>query len=76
MERAYIGKSSFQIYKMVILRNLAIMISESSDNIIKLWNYETGVMLADLVNTYYPYNIRNIYIDEDADTIIAINVEN
>lgn len=33
-------------------------------------------MLVDLVNNYYPENIKNIFIDEDANTVIAINVLN
>ncbi|KAL4441716.1 hypothetical protein ABPG74_008713 [Tetrahymena malaccensis] len=72
----YIGKSSFQIFKIAIIQNLAVIISNSNDNTIKLWDYTIGQFSIDITNTYYPYNIRNIFIDEDSDTIVAINVQN
>ncbi|EAR97147.2 transmembrane protein, putative (macronuclear) [Tetrahymena thermophila SB210] len=72
----FIGKSSFQIFKIVIIKNLAAMISDSNDFTIKIWDYTIGQFQIDITNTYYPQNIRNIYIDEDSDTIVVINVQN
>ncbi|KAL4488939.1 hypothetical protein ABPG72_005726 [Tetrahymena utriculariae] len=76
LQNIYVGKSTIEVYQGLIIKNLFIFISQTKSSNIKLWDYTTGTMLADMENNYYPENIKYIFQDTDAEVIIAINSNN
>ncbi|KAL4455331.1 hypothetical protein ABPG74_012483 [Tetrahymena malaccensis] len=69
-------KSTQTIYQMSLLGNLVGIISNSINDIVKVWNYQTGTMLQDMTNQYYPLPINGILSEQEANIFFVINVKN
>ncbi|EAS04694.2 WD domain, G-beta repeat protein (macronuclear) [Tetrahymena thermophila SB210] len=69
-------KSTQNIYQMSLLGNLVGIISNGINDIVKVWNYQTGTMLQDMTNQYYPLSINGIMAEQEANIFFVMNVKN
>ncbi|KAL4432344.1 hypothetical protein ABPG74_011103 [Tetrahymena malaccensis] len=76
LQLLFSGKFQYQIYQLTLINNLAAMIGNQVDNTIQIWDYTTGVMMTNIVNTIYPSPQRYITVDEDSQILLTINNQN
>ncbi|KAL4503144.1 hypothetical protein ABPG72_014373 [Tetrahymena utriculariae] len=69
-------KSTQKIYQMSLLGNLVGIISNAINDIVKVWNYQTGTMLQDMTNQFYPLPINGILAEQEANIFFVMNVKN
>ncbi|EAR84301.2 WD domain, G-beta repeat protein (macronuclear) [Tetrahymena thermophila SB210] len=73
LQPLFTGKYQLKIFQLTLINNLAAMIGNQIDNTIEIWDYTTGVMMTNIVNTIYPSPQRYITVDEDSQILLTIN---